>query len=126
MLEWVRYFGAVAIVPLVGVMAAYVAVAGALVGAFARRGIRSPLLTAAAWVASRRCAAASRSAGSRGASSASRSTTSLPARALASVGGVALVTFVVVAAAGFAVDLAIALRGRDAAPRRWRRSAWSA
>ena len=49
-LEWVRFFGAVAIVPFVGAMAAYVALTGVVVAALARRGISSPLLTAATWV----------------------------------------------------------------------------
>ena len=49
-LEWIRYFGVVAIVPLVAVMALAIAIVGALVSALARRGIASPLLTAAVWV----------------------------------------------------------------------------
>src|SRR5689334_3278876 len=50
LLDWSRYFGAVAIAPLVIAEAAYIAGAGALVAAFERRGMRSPPLVAAVWV----------------------------------------------------------------------------
>jgi len=49
-LSWTWYFGAIAIVPLVALQAAFWAGAGAVVGTLARRGIRSPFLTAAVWV----------------------------------------------------------------------------
>ncbi len=48
-LEWVRYFGAVAIVPFVLAMALTVALVGAVVAFFAGRGIASPFVAAAAW-----------------------------------------------------------------------------
>jgi apolipoprotein N-acyltransferase len=48
--EWSRYFGLIAIVPFVLANAAYPAATGALLGAFSRRGVRSPFLVAAIWV----------------------------------------------------------------------------
>ncbi|MEX2255330.1 MAG: apolipoprotein N-acyltransferase [Acidimicrobiia bacterium] len=111
-LEWSRYFGAVAIVPLVLGVAAFVAGAGAVVGLFARRGVRSPWLVAAVWVVFE---------GMRG----RMPFGGLPwgelgvalhdqpwARALASVGGVALVSFVIVACNGLLLDLILAGRAR--------------
>ena len=50
LLEWSRYFGAVAIVPLVVGEAAFLAGAGAIVAGLDRRGLRSPWLTAVVWV----------------------------------------------------------------------------
>ena len=50
-LSWTWYFGAVAIVPLVALQAAFWAGTGAVVGLLTRRGVRSPFLTAAIWVA---------------------------------------------------------------------------
>jgi apolipoprotein N-acyltransferase len=111
-LEWVRFFGVVAIVPFVAAMAAYVALVGLAVGALGRRGIRSPLLTAAAWVAMEAMRGRVPLGGFAWADL-GVATHDLPAaRALASVGGVALVSFAVVAAAGFAVDLVVALGDR--------------
>ena len=83
------------------------------------RGIASPLLTAAVWVVARGAPRPlCRSAGSRGATSASRCTT-FPARALASFGGVALVTFVVVAVNGLLLDLVLAGSRARSTPVRW-------
>lgn len=47
---WTWYFGAVAYVPFVGVLAAYWAVTGAVVGVFATRGVHSPWVVASVWV----------------------------------------------------------------------------
>ena len=96
LLVWSRYFGAVAIAPLVIAEAAYLAGAGALVAVFERRGMRSPPIVAAVWVVVETLRGRWPSAGSRGASSVSRCTTSTCARALASFGGVALVSFLIV------------------------------
>ena len=46
-LAWTWYFGAIAIVPLVALQAGFWAAAGGVVGMAARRGVRSPFLTAA-------------------------------------------------------------------------------
>src|SRR5262249_5416485 len=43
-IPWIRYFGYVAIVPLVVVMSLPIAAAGALLAAYARRGLSSPFL----------------------------------------------------------------------------------
>ncbi|MET1003460.1 MAG: apolipoprotein N-acyltransferase [Acidimicrobiia bacterium] len=50
LVSWTWYFGAVAIVPLVALLAAYWAATGAVIGWFASRGFRSPWLTAALWI----------------------------------------------------------------------------
>lgn len=112
-LGWSRYFGAVAVVPLVLGEAAFVAGAGALVGAFARRGLRSPWLTAAVWVLFEglrgRVPWGGLPWGELGVALHDQGW----ARALASVGGVPLVSFVVVAANAFLVDLALDVRVRN-------------
>ena len=95
--------------------------------ALARRGVRSPLLTAAAWVRDRGAAGPlRRSAGSRGPTSASRCTTSAPARALASVGGVPAGELRGGGASpGFLLDVRAraACARASALARRWRRPA---
>jgi apolipoprotein N-acyltransferase len=104
-LAWIRYFGAVAIVPLVAVMAAAIAVVGLLVTLLARRGLASPLLTAGAWVVLE----ALRGRWPLGGFPWSDLGVALhdvtAARALASLGGTLLVSFVVVAVNGFVLDL---------------------
>ncbi|MEX1007492.1 MAG: apolipoprotein N-acyltransferase [Acidimicrobiia bacterium] len=109
-LEWVRYFGAVAIVPFVAAMAAAVALVGVIVAVFARRGIASPLLTAAAWVALEAVRGRAPLGGFAWADVGVALHNFAPARALASFGGVPLVSFVCVAAAGFLLDLMLAAR----------------
>ncbi|HEY7106040.1 MAG TPA: apolipoprotein N-acyltransferase [Acidimicrobiia bacterium] len=110
-LEWVRYFGAVAIVPFVAVMAAYVALVALGVAALARRGVRSPLLTAAAWVVMEWVRGRVPVGGFSWADVGVALHDLTPARALASFGGVPLVSFLVVAAAGFAIDLVTSTSG---------------
>lgn len=116
-LSWSWYFGAVAIAPLVAAQATYWAGAGALVGVLARRGLRSPFLVAAAWV----LAEAFRTRWPLGGLAWGEAGVALhdldAARALASWGGVPLVTFVVVACNGLLVQLVMGLRAQ---PRRIR------
>lgn len=121
-LEWSRYFGTVAIAPLVLGQAAFIAFAGVLVTLFARRGIRSVWLVAAVWV----IVEALRGRVPFGGfpwGEAGVALHDLPsARALASVGGVPLVSFVVVAVNGLVLELALSLRrtvsrGRSASRR---------
>lgn len=50
LVAWTWYFGAVAYVPFVAALAAYWAVTGAIVGAFATRGLGSPWVVASVWV----------------------------------------------------------------------------
>ncbi|MBI2170187.1 MAG: apolipoprotein N-acyltransferase [Actinobacteria bacterium] len=49
-ISWSWHFGVVAYVPFVATLAGYWAGAGALVGLFARRGMRHPMLTSSIWV----------------------------------------------------------------------------
>ena len=108
-LEWSRYFGVFAIVPLVITCAAYPAGAGALLGLYTRHGVRSPFLVAAVWVVFE----ALRGRWPLG---------GLPwgdvglglhdqqwGRALATWGGVTLVTFLVVALNAWLVELGCAV-----------------
>jgi apolipoprotein N-acyltransferase len=112
-LMWgVHYLGFVALVPLAIVASLYYAAMGALVTVFAARGIRSPLLTAAIWTLLEglrvRFPLGGLAWGEIGASLHDIGV----ARALASWGGVALVTFVVVAANGYVLDAVLATRAR--------------
>ena len=103
-LSWTWYFGAVAIVPLVALEAAFWAGAGAVVGGFGRRGLRSPFLVAAVWVLFE----AARTRWPLGGLAWGQTGVALhdfePARALASWGGVPLASFVVVAGNALLAD----------------------
>ena len=109
-LEWVRYFGLVAIVPFVAAMAIGTALVGLIVAAFARRGIASPLLTASAWVVLEALRGRAPLGGFAWADIGVALHDLSPARALASFGGVPLVSFVTVALAAFLLDLVLSLR----------------
>lgn len=117
LLWWSVYFGAVAIVPLVAAQAAYWAGAGAIVGALGRRGLRSPWITAAAWVALE----ALRVRWPLGGFAWGQVGVALhdfpAARALASLGGVPLVSFVVVMVNGLLLSLFLGWRSRRDRPR---------
>jgi apolipoprotein N-acyltransferase len=117
-IPWIRYFGYVAIVPLVAAMAAAIAVVGALVAAYARRGISSPFLTAAVWVVLEALRGRWPLGGFPWADLGVALHDVPAARALAAAGGTLLVTFVVVAVNGLVLDLVLGLRshaGRAAA-----------
>lgn len=109
-LSWTWYFGAIAIVPLVALQAAFWAAAGGVVGACARRGLRSPFLTGAIWVVFE----AARTRWPLGGLAWGQVGVALhdltPGRALASWGGVPLATFAVVVTNGFLVDVLRATR----------------
>jgi apolipoprotein N-acyltransferase len=109
-IPWIRYFGYVAIVPLVAVMAAAIAAIGALVAAYARRGITSPFLTAAVWVVLEALRGRFPFGGFPWADLGVALHDVPAARALASVGGTLLVSFVVVLVNGLVLDLVLALR----------------
>jgi apolipoprotein N-acyltransferase len=109
-IPWIRYFGYVAIVPLVVAMSAYVAGIGALVAAYARRGVASPFLTAAVWVVLEALRGRFPFGGFPWADLGVALHDVPAARALASVGGTLLVSYVVVAGNGLVLDLALALR----------------
>ncbi len=109
-LSWTWYFGAVAIVPLVALQAAFWAATGAVVGLLATRGVRSAFLTAAVWVvfeaARTRWPLGGFAWGELGVALHDLSA----GRALASWGGVPLATFVVIATNGVLADLGRAVR----------------
>lgn len=117
LLWWSVYFGVVAIVPLVLAQAAYWAGAGAIVGALGRRGVRSPWITAAAWVALE----ALRVRWPLGGFSWGQVGVALHdfpvARALASFGGVPLVSFLVVLVNGLLLGLLLGWKARAERPR---------
>src|SRR4029079_3909188 len=113
-IPWIRYFGYVAIVPLVAAMAAAIAVVGALVAAYARRGLASPFLTAAVWVGLEALRGRCPFGGFPWADLGVALHDVPAARALASVGGTLLVTFVVVAVNGLLLDLGLALQSHRA------------
>ena len=109
-LSWTWYFGAIAIVPLVALQAAFWAAAGGVVAACGRRGLRSPFLTAAIWVVFE----ALRTRWPLGGLAWGQIGVALhglvAGRALASWGGVPLATFVVIATNGLLVDVLRGLR----------------
>ncbi len=105
-LEWIRYFGMVAIVPLVAIMSLALAVVGFVVALLGRRGVRSPWLTAAAWVVVEALRGRWPLGGFPWADVGVALHRLEPARALAGLGGVLLISFFVVALAGLIADLA--------------------
>ena len=111
-LEWARYFGVIAIVPLVLVSAAFPAAAGALLGCFRRRGMRSPLLVAAVWVVFEGLRARWPLGGLPFGEVGLALHDAASARAIATWGGVTLVTFVVVFVNAALVELGIAIEAR--------------
>ncbi len=104
---WIWYFGAVAIVPFSAAVAAYWAGAGAVIAWLRLRKVSNPWLTAAVWV----CADAVVSRWPFGGFSWGEIGYAfhdvVPARDVASVGGVTLVTFLAVALNAFLADLLV-------------------
>jgi len=113
LLSWIWYFGAVAFVPLAAAGGAYIAAPGALVAVFARYRIRSPWLTAALWVLLEQLRARFPFGGLPWGETGTALHDLPVARSLASWGGVAFVTFVVVAFNGFLVDAFAAVWSRS-------------
>ncbi len=109
-IPWIRYFGYVAIVPLVVAMALAIAGVGALVAAYGRRRLTSPFLTAAVWVVLEAVRGRFPFGGFPWADLGVALHDIPAARALAGVGGTLLVSFVVVAVNGLLLDLGLALR----------------
>jgi apolipoprotein N-acyltransferase len=112
LLEWIRYFGVIAIAPLVLATSAYMAVTGLVVGGLNRLGLRSAWLVAATWVAFEavrgRWPLGGLPWGEVGVAF-----HEIPlARDLASWGGVLLVSFFAVACNGLLVDAFYAARRR--------------
>ena len=111
-LTWVRYFGAVALVPFVAALAGTIALTGAIVAAFARRGIASPWITASVWVFMEALFGRWPQGGFAWCNLGISLHDVPAARALASLGGVLLVSFVVVAVNAFLFDAVVAVRAR--------------
>src|SRR5947199_1685245 len=110
LLYWLWYFGIVAIVPLVVGWAAFTALSGYLVGCLNRAGLRSPFFIAAAWVVPEALRARWPFGGLPWGDLGVALHDFPPARAVASWGGVALVSFVLVVMNAYLVDLAVAVR----------------
>ena len=109
--SWSWYFGAVAIVPFVAVLAAYWALVGATIAAFDRRGIRHPLVTAAIWVVGEGLLARWPFGGFSWGEVGYSAHALEPVRALGALGGLPLISFVIVAANAALLDLARARAG---------------
>ena len=103
--SWIWYFGAIAIVPFVAACAGYWAAAGALVGWLRTRGLANPFLTAAIWVVADTAVARFPFGGLSWGELGYAFHNVVSARAVASAGGVTLVTFLAVALNGFVADL---------------------
>jgi apolipoprotein N-acyltransferase len=113
LLSWTWYFGAVAFAPLVWAGGLYIAAPGALIATFARFGMRSPWITAAAWVLFEQLRDRFPFGGLPWGETGAALHDIPVARSLASWGGVALVTFLVVAFNGFIADAAVSARARS-------------
>ncbi len=105
-LHHVGYLGFVAAVVVVG--APFFAVTGALIAVLARRGVSSPLVTASVWVLLEGLRVRWPFGGLAWAEVGTAFHDVAPVRALASWGGVALVSFVIVAWNSFLLDLVLA------------------
>lgn len=114
-LHHVGYFGYVS---LAIAAACYFAATGALVALFDRHGMRSPLLTAAIWTVLEALRGQWPLGGLAWGEVANAFHDIGPVRSLASWGGIALVSFVVVAWNGFVLDLLLAPAGVRSARRR--------
>jgi apolipoprotein N-acyltransferase len=106
--SWIWYFGTVAIVPFVAACAAYWAGAGAMIGWFRRAGrFANPFVTAGVWIVADAGVARFPLGGISWGELGYAFHDIAPARAVASVGGLALVTFAAVAINAFVADLIV-------------------
>ena len=113
LLSWTWYFGAVAFAPLVWAGGLYIAAPGALIAVFARYGLRSPWITAAVWVLFEQLRDRFPFGGLPWGETGAALHDIPVARSLASWGGVAFVTFLVVALNGFIADALLSTRSRS-------------
>jgi len=118
LLSWTWYFGAVAIVPFVVVLSLSWAAAGAVVGWLDRRHVASPFIVAAVWVLAEAVVARGPMGGFSWGEVGYAFHDVVPGRALASDGGVALVSFFAVALNGFLAEAFCAVRARKQTARR--------
>src|SRR4029077_14748259 len=114
LMSWSWYFGAIAIVPLVAALGAYWAGAGAALGWLRGRGIANPFLTAAVWVLAEATVARVPLGGFSWGEVGFAFHDVGVGRALASDGGVELVTFFAVALNAFLADALVAAWNRGA------------
>jgi apolipoprotein N-acyltransferase len=105
--SWTWYFGAVAIVPLVAILSGYWALVGAAVARFARRGWHQPVLLAAIWVRGEALVARWPFGGFSWGEVGYAMHDLAPARSVAALGGLPLVSFVVVALNAAFVELLV-------------------
>lgn len=119
LMSWSWYFGTIAIVPLVIVLASYWALAGFAFGWLAGRGATNPFLVAALWVLAEATVARVPLGGFSWGEVGYAFHDIEVGRALASDGGVALVTFFAVALNAVLADALVAIRGRRNFTRAW-------
>jgi apolipoprotein N-acyltransferase len=117
LMSWSWYFGTIAIVPLVIALGTYWAVAGAVLGLLRSRGIANPFLVAAVWVLAEATVARVPLGGFSWGEVGFAFHDIGVGRAVASVGGVELVTFVAVALNAFLADAVTAAWDRGAVSR---------
>jgi len=109
LVAWAWYFGPIALVPFVVLLAAFWGAAGALVGWFASRGVESPWLTAAVWIVAEAVIARAPWRGFSWGEVGYAFHDISPARAVASVGGVAFVSYLAVTVNALIADLVVRL-----------------
>src|SRR5688572_32131156 len=115
LVEWSRYFGAVAVVPFVLFLSSWWALAGAAVGWLGRRGLTGSPVVASVWVLIETGRGRVPFGGFPWGDVGYAFHNFGPVRALAGWGGVALVSWLAVAANGWLLDSALARRGRSLA-----------
>ena len=120
LMSWSWYFGTIAIVPLVAALGTYWAAAGAGLGWLRSRGVANPFLTAAVWVLAEATVARFPLGGFSWGEVGYAFHNIEVGRALASDGGVELVTFFAIALNGFLADALVQVWNH----RRVRRTAW--
>lgn len=124
LMSWSWYFGAIAIVPLVIALAGYWTAAGAVLGWLRSRGFANPFLTAAVWVVAEATVARVPLGGFSWGEVGYAFHDVGVGRALASDGGVELVTFFAVALNGFLADALSAAWDRARERRAVSRASW--
>ncbi len=115
-LSWTSNVGLVAAIALTIAQAAFWALSGAAVGGLRRLGIRAPWITAAVWVVVEAARGRYPLGGMAWAEAGMALHDASPARALATFGGVPLVSFLVVALNAFLLDAVLATRARAPRP----------
>jgi apolipoprotein N-acyltransferase len=128
LVSWAWYFGAYALVPFAAVLSLYWAAAGATIARLRRSGFRHPLLTAAVWVMGEALVARWPLGGFSWGETGYALHNFAPARSLAALGGLPLVSFVVVAINASLLELVLGSRlrtRRATAPRHLRAGAVS-